>query len=377
MTADVLAWIALALGAVPALCALTNSFRFRAPAEPPPDWRAETVSVLIPARDEEHNIAAAVGAALANIDRGGEVLVLDDGSSDSTATIVRGLAEKDPRVRLIDGKPLPDGWVGKLHACHQLADAATKPLLLFVDADVRLGAGAVRRVAYELQRSGAGMISGFPRQLTGSFVEKLLIPLIYFVLLGFLSIRRMRTSTKPGYGTACGQLMLARADAYRRCGGHGAVRGSIHDGLDVPRAFRRDNQLTDLCDITDLARCRMYTNGRDTIAGLEKNATRGMASPGLILPCTLLLGGGQVLPFALLATAPWIGLTAGGFAACLAAVLLSFAQRSAQAEAYRCSWTSVALHPLGVAVLLAIQWAAFVRKIVGIRPNWKGRALPT
>ena len=128
---------------------------------------------------------------------------------------------------------------------------------------------------------------------------------------------------------------------------------------------------------TELCRCRMYTNGPDTIAGLEKNATRGMATPALILPFTLLLGAGQILPFLLLAAAPWIGLSLAGLAAVLASLALVIAQRFSQCETYRCSWLGALLHPLGIAALLAIQWAAFTRKLLGIRPKWKGRALPT
>lgn len=377
MSADIIAWIALALAAIPALGALANAKVFKSPAAPDPDWQAPPISVLIPARDEESNIDAALQSALANIDQNGEIVVIDDGSTDGTAEIVRSHASRDPRVRLIEGKPLPDGWVGKLHACAQLADAARCPLLLFVDADVRLQPHAARRMAGFLDQQQAGLISGFPRQLTGTFVESLLIPLIHFVLLGFLSIKRMRGSKNPAYGTACGQVMMADAEAYKSCGGHGAVSTSIHDGLDVPRAFRRDGHHTDLCDITDLSSCRMYYNGKDTIAGLEKNATRGMASAPLIVPFTVLLFGGQILPFILLAMAPWIGLTLGGLGAATIAIALGYGQRLAHAEIYKTSWWSALLHPLGIAGLLAIQWAAFFRKLLGFKPKWKGRALPT
>jgi hypothetical protein len=374
---DTLAIIALVFALIPALGAFANAAVFRAPRQPEEDWTSEPMSILIPARDEAHNIAESIESALSNIDADSEVVVLDDGSSDGTGDIVRELAKADPHIRLIAGKPLPDGAVGKLHACHQLSEAATKPLLLFVDADVRLEPGMARRMAFDMEQSGAALLSGFPRQLTGTFVEKLLIPLIHFVLLGFLSIRRMRGSRNPAYGTACGQIMLARTDAYRSCGGHGAVLDSIHDGLDVPRTFRRDGHLTDLCDITELCRCRMYTNGIDTVKGLEKNATRGMASPLLIVPFTGLLFAGQILPFLLLAAAPWIGLGLWGLAACFAAIALTYAQRFWQTEAFKGSWLGAVLHPLGIGVLLLIQWAAFFRKLLGFRPKWKGRALPT
>jgi glycosyltransferase involved in cell wall biosynthesis len=96
------------------------------------------VSVLIPARNEEHTIGAAVKAALASRGAELEVLVLDDQSEDATAEVVSEIASQDTRVRLLRGQPLPAGWCGKPFACWTLAGAARHPLLAFLDADVRL-----------------------------------------------------------------------------------------------------------------------------------------------------------------------------------------------------------------------------------------------
>ncbi len=143
--------------------------------------------------------------------------------------------------------------------------------------------------------------AAFLCQETGTLVEKLVIPLIHFVLLGFLPLARMRRSRHPAYAAGCGQFFLARRSAYEAAGGHTAIQGSLHDGITLPRAFRAAGFRTDLCDMTEIATCRMYQSARDVWLGLAKNATEGLASPGMIVPATAFLLGGQVLPFALLA----------------------------------------------------------------------------
>jgi cellulose synthase/poly-beta-1,6-N-acetylglucosamine synthase-like glycosyltransferase len=174
----------------------------------------ERVAVLIPARNEERNIADCVESVLASDHAALEVLVLDDASTDFTAEIVLALAARDPRVRLIAGEPLAAGWNGKQHACWLLAQATDASLLLFLDADVRLAPDAIARCAGQLRRSQLALLSGFPRLITVGFAEQLLLPLIHFVLLGFLPLGQMRSTTKAAYAAGCGQFFLAERAAY-------------------------------------------------------------------------------------------------------------------------------------------------------------------
>jgi hypothetical protein len=380
MNLEALAIAALALAAIPALLFLWNAPQLRRLRgwRPAGNVSPAAISVLIPARNEAANIRGALTAALANRDAGFEVVVLDDHSEDGTADIVREFMAEDARVRLETAPPLPPGWCGKQHACHVLAQRARHPLLLFVDADVRLAPDALARLSTFMTRGDGApppaLASGVPRQLTGTFLEKLLIPLIHFVLLGFLPLWRMRRCTKPAYGAGCGQLFIARADAYHAAGGHAAIRDSLHDGVTLPRAFRRAGFRTDLFDATDLATCRMYHSGGETIAGLMKNAHEGLAAPALIGPWTLLLFGGHVLPWLLLAAAPWWTATTVKWAA-LAAVI-SLLPRLLAAWRFQQSWLGALLHPLGVLLFLGVQWRAFFRRLGGQTPTWKGRSYP-
>jgi hypothetical protein len=332
------------------------------------------VSVLIPARNEETGIVAAVEAALASRGVEVEVVVLDDHSEDATGRLVADLAGRDARVRLLPAPPLPVGWCGKQHACAVLARAATHPLLLFVDADVRLAPDGAARLASFLNASGADLVTGIPHQETGSFLERLVIPLIHFILLGFLPLAWMRTSRHPAFAAGCGQLFLTRREAYETMGGHAAVRASLHDGITLPRAFRRAWLRTDLGDATELATCRMYHGGGALWAGLAKNATEGLARPGLIGPATVLLLGGQVLPVLLWLAWPWF--TAAAAAVNGLATVLLFSPRLAGMRVFRQPPLGALLHPLGVVVLLAIQWHGLLRSALGKPAVWKGRAYP-
>lgn len=368
---------ALALAALPALLFLANLREYRPPrAAGDPGSAVPSVSVLIPARDEEATIGASVSAALANRGVDLEVVVLDDQSRDATAAVVRGLAALDPRVRLHEAPGLPPGWCGKQHACAALAGLATRPLLVFLDADVRLAPDALARMAGFLTGADADLASGFPRQEAVGLIEQMVIPLIHFVLLGFLPVRRMRSDAAAGLAAGCGQLFITRKNAYEAMGGHKAIRATLHDGLKLPRAYRTAGLRTDLFDATDLATCRMYRSAPDLWSGLAKNATEALAAPAMIVPATVLLFGGQVLPFLLLALAPTLGLSTPALACAGLAAACAYLPRLVAVVRFRQPLPGALLHPVGVLILLAIQWYAFARDAIGRPATWKGRPYP-
>ncbi len=358
----ILSLVALAFTLFPLLLGLMNLALYR---QPTPAEGRPTLSVLIPARNEENNIGPAAAAILASTSIDLELIVLDDASTDRTAEILHAIP--DPRLRVAAAPPLPPGWSGKQHACAALARLARHDLLVFVDADVRLAPDALSRMAGFMARRPVGLASGFPRQITATWAEQLLLPLIHFLLLGFLPLALMRTRLSPGLGAGCGQLFIARKDAYIRAGGHAAIRASLHDGIQLPRAFRRAGIPTDLFDAAPFATCRMYQTAQEVWDGLSKNATEGMAQP-LALPLwTAILGLGQILPAFLLLTPNPIA---------LAALAAALAFRLILAQRFRAPILSALLHPLGVLALLALQWSALARAAAGRPATWRGRAYP-
>jgi len=368
---------AVIAAALPAALTMRN-LRVFSTAPPPPPGDAPRVSVLVPARDEAAAIAGLIDHVLASRGVELELVILDDDSRDGTREIVARRAAADARVRLETGVPLPGDWCGKQHACAQLAAAARHDIWVFLDADVRVTPDAVARAVAFLDASGADLASGFPRQLTSCAADGLLLPLIHFVLLGFLPLDRSRSDPRPGLAAGCGQLFVTRRGPYARSGGHAAIRRSLHDGLMLPRAYRRAGLRTDIFDATDIATCRMYAGNRQTLAGLAKNATEGMGAPRTIVPFTLLLGCGQVLPVVLVATGlatRWQGWPGWAVGAAWLAAGLALGARAAQDRRFGAGPLGCLGHPVGVLVLLVIQWCALLRKGLGLSTSWRGRTL--
>ena len=369
-----LALLCLACALLPAILAAMNLTLLRTPEA---EARAPgLISILIPARNEEANIEATLRAALASAGTAIEILVGDDHSTDRTAAIVRGLAAEDPRLRLVCVPSLPEGWTGKNHACAHLAGAARGEHLLFIDADVRLEPNAAAGLAAHARRSGAALVSGVPRQRMPTLGERLTVPMINFLLVGFLPVAMMRASARPALGAACGQLVLILRAVYAETGGHAAIRTSLHDGVHLPRLLRAKGHRTDLVAGQALATCRMYRSFAEAWAGFSKNAHEGMATPRALPVWTLLLLLGQVLPL-LLVLAGLFGLLPGhALAAALAALIIALSARAAITLVVNEPVATIPLHPLTVLTALAIQWNVLLRQERAGAATWKGRSYP-
>ncbi|MFP4004152.1 MAG: glycosyltransferase [Alphaproteobacteria bacterium] len=371
--AGVLAAVALFLSAGTAALGCWNLMLYRTPRAAPRGFRPK-LSVLVPARNEEARLGPTLDSVLASRGVDLELIVGDDHSTDGTAELVRRAAARDPRVRLVRPPALPPGWSGKQHVCHFLSTQARHGTLVFLDADVRLAPDALSRIAAFMERARTNLVSGFPRQITESFWEKVVIPQIHFLLIGFLPMTGMRRTNDPGFGAACGQLIAVRRLAYEAAGGHKADRASRHDGVKLPRTFRKAGLRTDLFDATALAHTRMYDSLSGIWFGFRRNATEGMATPKALPVWTVLLAGGQILPpFLLLWHFGVAPLPPPALALAAAATAAVFGFRALLALRFRQSWLGVLLHPLGVAFTLALQWVALVSALRGRTVSWRGR----
>ncbi len=397
---DVGAWLGLVAALLPAALFVKNRRWFLSPREltnplvpgtdnplvpgtdcqlvPGTDCRADnvgrevTVSVLIPARDEAAAIGPAVRSVLASEQVTLELIVLDDHSQDATAAEVLRLAASDRRVRLITGQPLPADWNGKQFACYQLAAAARYDRLLFLDADVRLAPTAIVDLVHYQDASGTPLLSAFPHQETGTWLERWLIPLMHVILLGYLPIDRMRGSRHPAYAAGCGQLFLTVRSAYQSAGTHQAIRWSRHDGLKLPAAYRRAGLATDVVDGTNLASCRMYRSAAEVIRGVLKNADEGIAAPQRIVPFTLLLLGASLWPWVTLVAAFEAGRSSAVLVS-LAAITLGHLPRFWAVQRFRQPLDGLLFHTPAIAIFVVLQWVAFFTQRLGRKVAWKGR----
>lgn len=383
----ILACLALALALLPLLMTVWN-LRFYTPPPPRPEPTATTppgtlVAVCIPARNEEANIEAIVRSLLVSTHAALRIYVYDDLSTDRTPKILAQLAASDPRVILTPTHPLPPGWSGKQHACwrmgtHAVADGCH--WLLFTDADVRFSPDAIARTlaardALTTPDRPVDLLSAFPRQLTATLPEHLLVPMMFYLLLGYLPFARMRATNDPATTAGCGQFLFISARAYTAIDGHAAFKSSMHDGIKMPRAVRRAGLRTDLFDASSLAAVRMYQGLAQTWRGFAKNAYEGLGSPAVLLFFTILHALGHLMPWIILAwtilpgiTQPWTLAVAASAAAC------PILQRLILAERLQHSAIGALLHPLGIALMTAIQWHSYILHLTG-RRAWKGRVL--
>jgi chlorobactene glucosyltransferase len=329
---------------------------------------APLVSVLVPARDEAARIGACL-EALARQDYGAlEVLVLDDGSADATAEIARSFEGRVPGLRVLEGEPLPAGWVGKPHACAQLAREARGAWLLFTDADVELAPSGVSRGVAAARALRADLLTALPAQRVGSLAEALAIPLLYFVVVGLLPMFAMPFLGWPRLAAASGQFMLFRREAYDRVGGHEAVRAEIVEDVALAVAVRRAGLRLWIANGRDLASCRMYTGWAEVVEGFSKNAfaLAGGSVAGLVVLILMALA---------LFVAPAVGLALwpewrAWFAAEAA---LALASRVALAVAFRHPLWAAPLHPVAVLLAIAIAVRSFWLTRFGGGVRWRGR----
>lgn len=348
-----------------------------------PPRPGERLFVLIPARNEAANIGDCLRGLLASADPPCPLnlafMVLDDGSDDGTDTIVADIAAQDARVTLLHGEAIQPGWAGKVWACRQLGDAALErgaDWLLFLDADTRSRPVLLPAALAHAQTTNAGMVSTFPYQETHTLWERVVLPMLHFLIITFLPVRMVWESKFPQLVAACGQFELFSSEAYRAVGGHGSIPHSFHDGLQLARRVKASGLPVRLCDGSSLISCHMYEGGRAVWNGFTRNAYEGLGGIGPLVVMSGLQIGLFLLPFMWLA---WDieGLAAGRrFAAwgwlCAVQVSLIVLIRVLQARRFG-HGASVWLHPLSIAALVTIQWASLWKTLRKSHVAWKGR----
>lgn len=371
------AWWCAGASAVPLLVAAGNLRRYtKSRPEAPKPAGATRVGVCIPARNEEANVGPCVRSLLFQDIPNLRVAVSDDGSTDGTAAVLAELAADDPRVLVVSPPPLPGGWNGKQHACWHAARAAIDAgcdWLLFTDADVRFETDALRRTLDEAARLKAPMVSTFPRQLTGTLSEAALVPMMFFLLLGYLPMGRMRRFSSPNYGAGCGQFLFVRTDTYQAFDGHRSFKDTMHDGIRMPKAVRALGLQTDLFDGSDLVSVRMYRGWRETWRGFAKNAYEGVGSIGLLVFLTLLHAGGHAAAWVIAVLGLSLGWSPLIWGPAVAGCVMQLTQRAMIARRVGHAWLSVWLHPVGVTLMTAVQWWSWWLQRTG-RRSWRGRA---
>ncbi len=337
------------------------------------DEEAPLVSVLVPARNEEDTVERCLRSLLAQDYPRLEVVVLDDGSTDDTAAIVRAVG--GTRVLLVHGRPLPAGWTGKNWACHQLSQAAKGDLLCFVDSDTTLAPGTISAAAGRLEEEGAGMVSLLPRSGRGSVSGAVLLPMVPYAMFSLFPMAAVHRSPSPAISVAFGPFLLLTREAYDAAGGHAARRDSIVDDVEMSRAVKAAGFPVRLANGTDLVETRWYDNVGDIWRGFSKNAYGGVGyNPWAAAAVVLVLMPVLLLPFFRVG----LGVVGGDIPAIAVwQVLLLLNNRMLASHLGRDPQWTTPLHPFMVAFWgMALAWSAMLsathRSVV-----WRDREVPT
>ncbi len=235
----------------------------------------DKVSILIPARDEEENILNLLQSIRDQDYHNYEVIILDDNSSDNTLQLCEDFCARDNRFTVMKGKELPAGWLGKNYACYQLANAASGKYFIFLDADETVKNGLINNVVHRMKLFRLNLLSLFTNQITISLGERLVVPLMHYVLLNLLPLRLVRISKNPSFSAASGQFMMFDSESYLANQWHEQVRNKVVEDIEIMKLVKTFGYKGEALLANNFIQCRMYKNFRESIIGFSKNFFAG------------------------------------------------------------------------------------------------------
>jgi glycosyltransferase involved in cell wall biosynthesis len=314
----------------------------------------ESVDVLIPMRDEEDNVEGSLKSTLnSELLEASSVYALDDNSTDQTGKLI-----SEFKVNKLTGTQLPAGWLGKVWACHNLSKAGSGKYLVFLDADVRLHPYAIASAITRMNKFGWDFISPYPRQIAGSFLEKLIQPLLQWSWLASVPLRLAEKFPNRSMTIANGQFFIVKRSAYEEAGGHAAIPGEVLDDLELARLLISKGFKGGVADGSAVASCRMYKTNSQLIDGYTKSLWKAFGGQfGTIVAIILLFFTG---------ISPYLGIGAPATFIFLSRFLAAIKTRSNPAYAF--------LHPISIVILLYLIVLSSVRKSRGTL-IWRGRTV--
>ncbi|MBN2219977.1 MAG: glycosyltransferase [Kosmotogaceae bacterium] len=229
------------------------------------------VSILVPARNEEKNIFACVKSLLNQDYSNIEVIVLEDRSSDRTMEILQSIGANSDILRIIKGKPLPDGWLGKHWACNQLSAEAKGKILFFTDADTVHSPSTVSYAVKAMQIEELDLLTAVVRERTDTLGELLTVPFMVHSILSIFPLAVAYRTKWRALSVTCGQFMMFKKESYCSIGGHESVRDHGVDDLSLGKLIKKAGMKWRLYNASDLVECKMYESFKDACSGFLKN----------------------------------------------------------------------------------------------------------
>ena len=328
---------------------------------------SDSITIAIPARNEESNIRECVAAALNQTNVTNlRVLVLDDGSTDNTLTILNTFLDERLTVLTGRGEP-PTGWLGKPYACSQIAQQSHSTYLIFIDADVVLAPHAVSSAVAALCDNNLAFVSPYPRQLVSSPFARLIQPLLQWSWLTTVPLRISLRTQRPSMAVGNGQFIAVTREAYEACGGHESVRDKVLEDIELSRVFSRHGFRASVADGTDLATCQMYESDKQLVAGYAKSLWA--AFDGAL--GSLFINGFLVFAYVF----PLLGFALGHMGLALVGYCAGVVGRLASARQFKQhTIPEIFLHPLSILGFVYLNGVSWYRHKRGLN-TWKGRQL--
>ena len=325
----------------------------------------DLVSILIPARDEEKNIVSLLQSIRDQDYRNFEVIILDDHSSDRTFDICEEFCRLDSRFRVVSGKLLPKEWLGKNFACHQLAQESKGKYLMFLDADETVADGLLNNTVHRMKFYRLDLLSLFTNQVMITWGERMVVPLMHFILLNLLPLRLVRLSKSPAFSAASGQFMMFSAENYKENQWHELVRNKVVEDIEIMRSLKALGYRGEALLANGYIFCRMYTGFTTAFQGFSKNLLAGFNNNivGLFFYLLLVILGPLVIAYILSAELLFFALSL----IILSRVMISL--MSGQNV-----WYNIFLHPIQLISMLFIAVIS-VKKYFTKTIVWKGRPI--
>lgn len=376
ITLEILLLVIALFLAVLAAIAVSNLFYLRSISSYKPVSDTPCVSILVPARNEEETIGACVKSLLYQDYPNFEVIVMDDASTDETLSILKSLAAGSDRLKIASGTPLPEGWLGKHWACHQLSQLATGELLFFTDADTEHKPHMLKQGVAALIAEKADLVSALPKQIMVSLSEQLVMPFTYWSIMAILPLGIAYHSRFSLFSSATGQFMLFRRRAYDQIGGFASIKHHVVDDVELCKRIRTQGLCWRLLDGKDVYQVRQYKSFRELYEGHTKNLFAGFANniPAfcliwlwlLLIYCMPLAG----LVWSLLAPAGPVMLWAS--AAGVFLLLLTWIIACAR---FRFPFYLVFLYPVTISLMIYMAAGSMFLNL-SRKATWKGRYMP-
>ena len=333
------------------------------------------ISILIPARNEAENISRCLKSLLKQDYPNMEIIVLDDNSSDGTGKVVEEIAQKDNRVRLVDGAPLEDGWIGKNFASHQLAKHAKGEFFIFTDADTLHFPKTVSSALGALIATKVDALSTYPRQIMVTFAERMTVPIINTALQCFIPFILIKKSKSPLFCTALGQFMMFKRGTYEKIGGYESIKGHLVDDIQISKRVKKEGLKFMVFDGRNTIFCRMYKNLKGVIIGLAKSIYPAFNGNILALfSFTGVLTATLLVPFVLLPLGAFLfDWPAAIIRLMIIQVIIVLAIKTMFAIRYKQRMLDILLAPVSMAIIDALIFLSFFQAKYGEGLSWKGR----